>query len=74
MSWIELRQNRQRVRGALREGYVDEVVACRATAFDEMAGAMNDRLFHHAEIISLKGSSCRPKGKKGLADSVARNR
>ena len=41
MSWIKLRENRQRVRKALREGYVDEVVACRATAFDELAGAMN---------------------------------
>ena len=40
MSWIELRENRERVREALREGYVDEVVACRATAFDELAGAM----------------------------------
>jgi len=42
VSWIELRENRQRVREALREGYVDEVVACRATAFDELVGAMND--------------------------------
>lgn len=40
MAWIELRENRQRVRAALREGVVDEVVACRATAFDELAGAM----------------------------------
>jgi hypothetical protein len=40
VSWIELRENRQRVRDALQEGYVDEVVACRATAFDELAGAM----------------------------------
>lgn len=40
MSWIELRENQHRVREALREGYVDEVVACRATAFDELAGAM----------------------------------
>lgn len=40
MAWIELRENRQRVRAALREGAVDEVIACRATAFDELAGAM----------------------------------
>lgn len=40
MSWIELRENQHRVREALREGYVDEVIACRATAFDELAGAM----------------------------------
>jgi hypothetical protein len=41
VSWIELRENRKRVREALREGYADEVVACRATAFDELVGAMN---------------------------------
>jgi hypothetical protein len=40
MAWIQLRENRQRVRAALQEGAVDEVVACRATAFDELAGAM----------------------------------
>ena len=41
MSWLELRENQERVREALRQGYVDEVVACRATAFDELAGALN---------------------------------
>ena len=41
MGWIQLRENRQRVRKALKQGYVDEVVACRATAFDELVGAMN---------------------------------
>jgi hypothetical protein len=41
MSWLELRENQERVREALQQGYVDEVVACRATAFDELAGALN---------------------------------
>jgi len=39
-----------------------------------VAAAMIDRLVHHAEIISLKGSSYRLKGKEVLADSVAKNR
>jgi DNA replication protein DnaC len=38
-----------------------------------VAAAMIDRLVHHAEIISLKGSSYRLKDKEGLADSVAKN-
>jgi DNA replication protein DnaC len=37
-----------------------------------VAAAMIDRLVHHAEIISLKGSSYRLKGKEVLADSVAK--
>ncbi|HIE54340.1 MAG TPA: hypothetical protein EYP90_04020 [Chromatiaceae bacterium] len=41
MSWIYLRENRQRVRAALQEGYVDEVVALRATSFDELAATMH---------------------------------
>jgi hypothetical protein len=41
MGWIQLRENRQRVRKALQQGVVDEVIACRATAFDELAGAMH---------------------------------
>ena len=40
MGWIQLRENRRHVRRAMRRGVVDEVVACRATAFDELAGAM----------------------------------
>lgn len=40
MSWIKLTENQQRVREALLDGYVDEVVMCRATAFDELAAAM----------------------------------
>ena len=40
MSWIKLTENQERVREALLDGYVDEVVMCRATAFDELAGAM----------------------------------
>ena len=32
-----------------------------------VAAAMIDRLVHHAEIISLKGSSYRLKGKETLA-------
>lgn len=39
-TWIQLRENQERVEAALRERGVDEVVACRATAFDELAGAM----------------------------------
>jgi len=38
-----------------------------------VAAAMIDRLVHHAEIISLKGSSYRLKDKEVLADSMARN-
>ncbi|MEA3346117.1 MAG: hypothetical protein U9Q78_07750 [Chloroflexota bacterium] len=41
MSWIELGQNRKRVREGLREAWVDEVVVCWATAFDELAAAMH---------------------------------
>ncbi len=40
MSWIKLEENRERVLEALESGYVDEVFACRATRFDELAGAM----------------------------------
>ena len=32
-----------------------------------VAAALIDRLVHHAEIISLKGSSCRLRGKESLA-------
>ncbi len=39
-----------------------------------VAAAMIDRLVHHAEIISLKGSSYRLKGKEGFIDSVAKKR
>jgi hypothetical protein len=39
--WIQLRENRQRVRHALRQGVIDEIMACRATAFDELVGAMH---------------------------------
>jgi len=42
MSWIYLRENRDRVRQALQQGYVDEVVTLRATAFDELAAAMHE--------------------------------
>jgi DNA replication protein DnaC len=38
-----------------------------------VAAAMIDRLVHHAEIISLKGSSYRLKGKDVLADPMAKN-
>ena len=41
MSWIKLTENRERVRAALLDGYVDEVVMCRATAFDELAAAVH---------------------------------
>ena len=41
MSWIYLRENQERVRQALREGQVDEVVTLRATEFDRLAAAMH---------------------------------
>lgn len=40
MGWIYLQENRDRVRKALLNGRVDEVVTMRATAFDELAAAM----------------------------------
>jgi hypothetical protein len=42
MTWIKLTENRKRVHEALVGGYVDEVVALRATAFDKLAGAMHE--------------------------------
>lgn len=41
MSWIQLRENRERILEALSAGYADEVVMCQATAFDELAAAMH---------------------------------
>jgi len=41
MSWIYLQENRERVREALLNGHVDEVVTLRATAFDQLAAAMH---------------------------------
>ena len=41
MSWMYLQENRERVRAALLNGHVDEVVSLRATAFDELAAAMH---------------------------------
>lgn len=41
MGWIYLQENRERVREALLNGHVDEVVTLRATAFDELAAAMH---------------------------------
>jgi DNA replication protein DnaC len=35
-----------------------------------VAAAMIDRLVHHAEIVSLKGSSYRLRGKEGFEDSL----
>jgi hypothetical protein len=40
MSWIQLRENRERVLNALSARHADEVVMCQATAFDELAAAM----------------------------------
>jgi hypothetical protein len=55
MSWIKLTENRERVREALLDGYVDEVVACRATAFDQLAGAMNAfGYWEHLEEIEVE--------------------
>lgn len=41
MSWIQLRENRERVLEALSTGHADEVVVCQATAFDQLAAAMH---------------------------------
>ena len=41
MGWIYLKENRERVHQALREGYVDEVLTLRATEFDRLAAAMH---------------------------------
>ena len=41
MSCIYLQENRDRVRQALLQGHVDEVVTWQATAFDELAAAMH---------------------------------
>jgi hypothetical protein len=41
MSWIQLRENRERVLEALSAGHVDEVSMCQATAFDELAASMH---------------------------------
>lgn len=40
MGWIRLVENQVRVRQALLQGYVDEVVVCNTNYFDKMAGAM----------------------------------
>ena len=55
MSWIKLTENRERVRAALLDGYVDEVVMCRATAFDELAAAMHAfGYWDQLEVIEIK--------------------
>lgn len=41
MGWIKLDENQTRVREALLDGYVNEVVMCQATALDELAAAMH---------------------------------
>jgi hypothetical protein len=41
MSWIQLKENQDRVCEALSAGQVDEVIMCQATAFDELAAAMH---------------------------------
>jgi hypothetical protein len=41
VSWIDLRENQERVRQALQEGQVNEVVTLRATGFDKLAAAMH---------------------------------
>jgi hypothetical protein len=54
MSWIYLRENRERVREALLNGCVDEVVTLRATAFDELAAAMHVfEYWEHLEAIEV---------------------
>jgi hypothetical protein len=45
-----------------------EIFGCDAV----VAAAMIDRLVHHPEIISLRGSSYRLKDKEELADAVAK--
>jgi hypothetical protein len=41
MSWIQLRENRERVLEALSVGHANEVMMPQATAFDELAAAMH---------------------------------
>lgn len=54
MSWIELKANQERVIDALSDGYVDEVIMCRATAFDELAAAMHAfGYWEHLECIAV---------------------
>jgi hypothetical protein len=53
MSWIYLRENRDRVRKALLNGHVDEVLTLRATAFDELAAAMHE-FGYWAQLESIK--------------------
>ena len=53
MSWIYLHESRERVRRALLNGYVDEVLILRATAFDELAAAMYT-FGYWAQLESIK--------------------
>jgi hypothetical protein len=41
MSWIQLRENRERVLEAVSGGHANEVAMCQAAAFDELAAAMH---------------------------------
>lgn len=55
MAWIKLTENRKQVQQALVDGYVDEVVACRATAFDKLAGAMYEfGYWDQLELIEIE--------------------
>jgi hypothetical protein len=51
VSWIYLRENPERIRGALLNGHVDEVVALRGTAPDELAAAMHP--FGYGEQLAV---------------------
>jgi hypothetical protein len=54
MSWIRLVENQERVRQALLEHHVDEVVICNTNYFDKMAAAMHEvGYWQHLQKIKI---------------------
>jgi hypothetical protein len=54
MVWIHLVENQERVRQALREHHVDEVVICNTNYFDKMAAAMQELgYWQHLQKIEI---------------------
>lgn len=58
--------SRRRFSQEFKDELCQEVITTSREIFtdDVIAAAMIDRLVHHAEVISLKGSSYRMRGKK----------
>jgi len=55
MSWVMLKENRERVLAALRQGYVDEVTLCTVNVFDRLAAALYELgYWKHLELIKIK--------------------